>query len=75
MIVVQIDRFTWLAKNGVRTFVPKWRSRRDSNPRYGVTVYTLSRRAPSTTRPLLRSLDRLPHAQGRSDRAIKNARL
>ena len=32
----------------------KWRSRRDSNPRYGVTVYTLSRRAPSTTRPLLR---------------------
>ena len=31
-----------------------WRSRRDSNPRYGVAVYTLSRRAPSTTRPLLR---------------------
>ncbi len=29
----------------------KWRTGRDSNPRYGVTVYTLSRRAPSTTRP------------------------
>ena len=27
-----------------------WRRGRDSNPRYGVTVYTLSRRAPSTTR-------------------------
>ncbi len=31
-----------------------WRRRWDSNPRYGVTVYTLSRRAPSTTRPRLR---------------------
>ena len=30
-----------------------WRRRRDSNPRY-VAVYTLSRRAPSTTRPPLR---------------------
>jgi site-specific DNA recombinase len=38
----------------VPSFVPKWRSRRDSNPRYAFDVYTLSRRAPSTTRPLLR---------------------
>ena len=30
-----------------------WRRTRDSNPRY-VAVYTLSRRAPSTTRPALR---------------------
>ncbi len=41
---------------GVPSFVPKWRSRRDSNPRYAFDVYTLSRRAPSTTRPLLRLL-------------------
>ena len=26
---------------------------RDSNPRYGYAAYTLSRRAPSTTRPPL----------------------
>ena len=33
---------------------PKWRRGRDSNPRYGVTAHTLSRRAPSTARtPLL----------------------
>ena len=31
-----------------------WRRERDSNPRYGVTVYTLSRRAPSATRTPLR---------------------
>ena len=31
----------------------KWRRERDSNPRYPVRVYTLSRRAPSTTRPPL----------------------
>jgi hypothetical protein len=31
-----------------------WRRGRDSNPRYGITVHTLSRRAPSTARsPLL----------------------
>ena len=29
-----------------------WRRERDSNPRY-VAVYTLSRRAPSATRPPL----------------------
>jgi hypothetical protein len=32
----------------------RWRSGRDSNPRYGFAVYSLSRRAPSTTRPPLR---------------------
>ncbi len=35
-------------------FIPKWRSGRDSNPRYAFDVYSLSRRAPSTTRPPLR---------------------
>ncbi len=35
-------------------FASIWRRGRDSNPRYGVTVYTLSRRAPSTARPPLR---------------------
>ncbi len=34
------------------TFVGFWRRRRDSNPRY-LTVQTLSKRPPSTTRPLL----------------------
>src|SRR5699024_702884 len=28
-----------------------WRTEGDSNPRYAMNVYTLSRRAPSTTRP------------------------
>ena len=32
----------------------RWRSGRDSNPRYAFGVYSLSRRAPSTTRPPLR---------------------
>lgn len=32
----------------------RWRSGRDSNPRYAFDVYSLSRRAPSTTRPPLR---------------------
>jgi hypothetical protein len=35
-------------------FNDKWRSGRDSNPRYAFGVYSLSRRAPSTTRPPLR---------------------
>ena len=30
-----------------------WRRERDSNPRYAINVYTLSRRAPSATRPPL----------------------
>ncbi len=38
-------------KNGPAT---GWRRERDSNPRDGITAYTLSRRAPSTTRPPLR---------------------
>src|SRR5690606_25063240 len=32
----------------------KWRRGRDSNPRYRVRVYSLSRGAPSATRPPLR---------------------
>ncbi len=32
-----------------------WRRERDSNPRYAFGVYALSRGAPSTTRPSLRS--------------------
>ena len=31
-----------------------WRRGRDSNPRYAINVYTLSRRATSTTHPPLR---------------------
>lgn len=30
-----------------------WRRERDSNPRYAINVYTLSRRAPSATQPSL----------------------
>ena len=37
--------------SGVRGSVLKWRMGWDSNPRYAFDVYTLSRRAPSTTRP------------------------
>ena len=32
----------------------EWRTGRDSNPRDAINVYTLSRRAPSTTRPPVR---------------------
>ena len=39
---------------GSHNRVTGWRSGRDSNPRYGFAVYSLSRRAPSTTRPPLR---------------------
>lgn len=31
-----------------------WRTEGDSNPRYALNVYTLSRRAPSTARPPVR---------------------
>ena len=34
----------------------RWRRRRDSNPRYAINVYSLSRGAPSATRPLLQIL-------------------
>ena len=40
--------------NLVPISVPNWRRRRDSNPRYAFGVDSLSRRAPSTTRPRLR---------------------
>src|SRR5262249_61940740 len=32
----------------------KWRRERDSNPRGGISAYTISNRAPSTTRTSLR---------------------
>ncbi len=35
-------------------FICKWRRVRDSNPRWAFDPYTLSRGAPSTTRPTLR---------------------
>ena len=38
----------------LRYLQTSWRSGRDSNPRYAFDVYSLSRRAPSTTRPPLR---------------------
>ena len=44
-----------ISRMGVRILGPFfWRRGRDSNPRYAINVYTLSRRAPSTTRPPLR---------------------
>ncbi len=36
--------------------IVKWRRERDSNPRYAFNVYSLSRGAPSATRPSLRYL-------------------
>jgi hypothetical protein len=44
----------WLSKNGLI-----WRRERDSNPRRAFDPYTLSRGAPSTTRPSLRSVGKL----------------
>lgn len=50
------------AVGGVPTVIPNWRSGRDSNPRYAFGVYSLSRRAPSTTRPPLRiALEAAPY--------------
>ncbi len=40
--------------SGVRTYERRWRRGWDSNPRYAFDVYSLSRGAPSTTRPPLR---------------------
>src|SRR3954463_5913310 len=37
-------------RQGHHKDVWNWRRERDSNPRYVISVYTLSRRAPSTTR-------------------------
>ncbi len=45
----------------------RWRSGRDSNPRYAFGVYSLSRRAPSTTRPPLRMLGVAPPRRGGRD--------
>jgi site-specific DNA recombinase len=38
---------------GVPRLISNWRRGRDSNPRNAINVYTLSRRAPSATRPPL----------------------
>ena len=43
-----------------------WRRERDSNPRRAFDPYTLSRGAPSTTRPSLRSLSGSPGADFRA---------
>ncbi len=43
------------ATPGVRSSVLKWRRGRDSNPRWAFDPYALSRGAPSTTRPPLRT--------------------
>ena|GEM_PF-3536690 len=40
-------------KTGKSRFLYIWRRERDSNPRYAINVYTLSRRAPSATQPSL----------------------
>ena len=49
----------------LETRISKWRRGRDSNPRYGVAVYTLSRRAPSTARtPLQIKMRFSPCASG-----------
>ena len=39
--------------NYAGAFLFIWRRERDSNPRYAINVYTLSRRAPSATQPSL----------------------
>ena len=46
-----------------------WRRERDSNPR-NVAVYTLSRRAPSTTRPSLRRFARHPAGWTRKGKPV-----
>ena len=52
----------------------EWRSGRDSTPRYAFGVYSLSRRAPSTTRPPLRTcLERAPLAAGHAAGKRENA--
>src|SRR5690554_8173419 len=42
--------------------VNSWRTEGDSNPRYAINVYTLSRRAPSTARPPVRTLPNTKNA-------------
>src|SRR5699024_7599648 len=43
-----------------------WRTERDTNPRYAMNVYTLSRRAPSTTRPPVQKKRKLYLLSGQS---------
>ncbi len=50
----------WSARGG-----KNWRRERDSNPRRAFDPYTLSRGAPSTTRPSLRGLDLAATGGGR----------
>ena len=45
---------TFSLRQAIRPVLKKWRRGRDSNPRYAINVYTLSRRALSTTQPPLR---------------------
>lgn|GEM_PF-5347692 len=49
-----LGRSSCLERFIISGFVPKWRRGWDSNPRYAFDVYSLSRGAPSTTRPPLR---------------------
>ncbi len=49
-----------------RVFVD-WRRERDSNPRWGMSPYSLSRGAPSTTRPSLRRLLHVLVSQSRPE--------
>ena len=62
---IRIQLCLYEQKRGAQSGTPFlfiWRRGWDSNPRYGVTVHTLSRRAPSTARtPLLKLLR---HASG-----------
>ena len=56
--VCQTDRaatplYSGYKKTGKSRFLYIWRRERDSNPRYAINVYTLSRRAPSATQPSL----------------------
>jgi hypothetical protein len=64
-------RKPWRSANGATTSISmslrarhpmgaRWRTGRDSNPRTAINRYTLSRRAPSTTRPPVRKPPRGP---------------
>ena len=59
---VHIPFYQRLIKNAStrEALLIRWRRRRDSNPRYVINVYSLSRGAPSATRPLLRVLSLIP---------------
>ena len=51
-----------------------WRTGRDSNPRTAINRYTLSRRAPSTARPPVRSFGVSPERAGTIAASIRRAR-